>query len=89
MLKYVNTKQFLDDYRQYLDSNGIIHAHVARKIGISPQQLQNVYKKQELTVNDIIRLCNAINMDCDIVITYRYPIEQTEDTKSTEPDNAV
>ena len=46
MLKYNSTDQFLKDYRQYLDDNGITNAHVARKMGISPQQLQNVYKKK-------------------------------------------
>lgn len=79
MLKYVNTKQFLNDYRKYLDDNGIVHAHVARKMEISPQQLQNIYKKQELTVSDVVRLCNAINMDCDVVITYRLDNNQIQD----------
>jgi len=77
MLKYVNTKQFLNDYRKYLNDNGIINAHVARKIGISPQQLQNVFKKQELTVSDVIRLCDAINMDCNVLISIRYPVDNS------------
>lgn len=75
MLEYINTKQFLNDYRKYLNDNGIVNAHIARKIGISPQQLQNVYKKQELTVSDVIRLCNAINMDCNIVIALKPEIQ--------------
>lgn len=68
MLKYNSTDQFLKDYRQYLDDNGITNAHVARKMGISPQQLQNVYKKKELTITDLKALCNAINMQCTITI---------------------
>lgn len=75
MLKYVNTKQFLNDYRKYLEDNGIVNTHVARKMGISPQQLQNVFKKKELTVSDITRLCNAINMNCNVVISLRYPVD--------------
>ena len=68
MLEYNNTEQFLSDYRSYLIEKGITNAHVARKIGISPQQLQNVFKKQELTVSDVIRLCNAIDYNCKIMI---------------------
>lgn len=68
MLEYNNTEQFLSDYREYLKQKGISNAHVARKIGISPQQLQNVFKKQELTVSDVIKLCNAIDYNCRIVI---------------------
>lgn len=68
MLEYNNTEQFLSDYREYLKQTGISNAHVARKIGISPQQLQNVFKKQELTVSDVIKLCNAIDYNCTIMI---------------------
>lgn len=68
MLEYKNTEQFLSDYRSYLIEKGITNAHVARKIGISPQQLQNVFKKQELTVSDVIKLCNAIDYNCKIMI---------------------
>ena len=68
MLEYKNTEQFLSDYRSYLIKKGITNAHVARKIGISPQQLQNVFKKKELTVSDVIKLCNAIDYNCKIMI---------------------
>lgn len=68
MLEYKNTEQFLSDYRSYLIEKGITNAHVARKIGISPQQLQNVLKKKELTVSDVIKLCNAIDYNCKIMI---------------------
>lgn len=68
MLEYKNTEQFLNDYRSYLKEKGISSAHVSRKMNISPQQLQNVFKKQELTVSDVIRLCNAIDFNCRIVI---------------------
>ena len=71
MLQYHDTKQFITDYRQYLKDNGISNAHVARKMDISPQQLQNVYKKQELAISDLIQLCNAINMQCNIIIDYK------------------
>lgn len=68
MLQYKNTDQFLADYRSYLKDNGITNVHVARKIGISPQQLQNIFKKKELTVTDIQVLCSAINFECSINI---------------------
>ena len=68
MLEYKSTEQFLSDYRSYLIEKGITNAHVARKIGISPQQLQNVFKKKELTVSDVIKLCNAIDYNCKIMI---------------------
>lgn len=68
-MEYRNTKQFLTEYREYLTEHGITSAHVARKIGISPQQLQNIYRKQELTVTDVINLCNAIGYSCTISIT--------------------
>ena len=68
MLEYNNTEQFLSDYRSYLIEKGITNAHVARKIGISPQQLQNVFKEKELTVSDVIKLCNAIDYNCKIMI---------------------
>ena len=67
-LQYHNTNQFIEDYRKILDENGIIYAHIARQIGISPQQLQNVFKKKELTVTDITRLCAAINKQVVIII---------------------
>jgi len=67
-LEYHNTNQFIEDYRKILDENGIIYAHIARQIGISPQQLQNVFKKKELTVTDITRLCAAINKQVVIII---------------------
>lgn len=65
---YKNTNQFVADYRQYLDDNGITNTHVARQMGISPQQLQNVFKKKELTVTDLVNLCNAIGYNCNIDI---------------------
>lgn len=68
MLEYRNTEQFLNDYRNYLKEKGISNAHVSRKMNISPQQLQNVFKKQELTVSDVIKLCNAIDYNCKIMI---------------------
>lgn len=68
MLEYKNTEQFLSDYRSYLIEKGITNAHIARKIGISPQQLQNIFKKKELTVSDVIKLCNAIDYNCRVVI---------------------
>lgn len=68
MLHYENTTQFINDYRSYLKEHGITNAHVARKIGISPQQLQNIYKKQELTLSDIMGLCGAIGYTCSINI---------------------
>ena len=68
MLEYKNTKQFLNNYRSYLKEKGITNAHISRKMDISPQQLQNIFKKQELTVNDLVRLCNAIDYSCRIVI---------------------
>lgn len=69
MMKYINTEQFIADYRAYLKNHGITNTHVARQMNISPQQLQNVFKKQELTVYDLMRLCNAVNMRCTIEIT--------------------
>lgn len=71
MLEYIDSTQFKNDYRKYLEDNGISNAHVARCMDISPQQLQNVFKKQELTINDIQRLCNAINMQCNVTIIYQ------------------
>ena len=70
MLQYENSNQFISDYKKYLNDNGISSAHIARKIGISPQQLNNIYKKQELTVSDLIKLCDAINLNCSINISY-------------------
>lgn len=71
MIKYENTIQFINDYKEYLNNNGISSAHVARKVGVSPQQLNNIYKKKELTVNDIMRLCNAIGYNCNVLIEKR------------------
>lgn len=68
MLEYKNTEQFLKDYRSYLKEKGVTNAHVARKMEITPQQLQNIFKKQELTISDVIKLCNAIDYSCKIVI---------------------
>lgn len=69
MLHYASTDQFIKDYRQYLKNRGISNAHIARQMGISPQQLQNVYKKQELTITDLTNLCNAIGYTCTIDIS--------------------
>ena len=67
-LYFENSEQFIKDYRQLLENNGISNAHVARKMDISPQQVQKVYKKKELTVQDIKRLCNAIGYNIGINI---------------------
>lgn len=68
MLKYIDSEQFINDYRKYLNDNGFSSAHVARKMSISPQQLNNIYNKKELTVNDVKRLCAAIDLECDLLI---------------------
>lgn len=68
MLSYENTEQFKKEYREFLNNNGISNAHIARKIGISPQQLNNIWNKKELTVSDLKKLCNAIDFDCTIMI---------------------
>ena len=69
MLEYIDSTQFKNDFRKYLDDNGISSAHIARKMSISPQQLNNIYKKNELTLNDVRKMCNAINLNCDVVIS--------------------
>lgn len=69
MLEYRDTPQFISDFRRYLEANGITNAHVARKMGISPQQLQNVYKKRELTITDVTSLCGAIGYTCKLDIS--------------------
>ena len=69
MFEYKNSNQFKTDYRKYLEDNGISSAHIARKIGISPQQLNNIWNKKELTLNDVQRLCSAIGFNCDIKIS--------------------
>lgn len=68
-MEYKNTSQFISDYRDYLQDNGITNTHIAKKMDISPQQLQNVFKKKELTVIDLCKLCNAIGYSCNISIT--------------------
>lgn len=68
MLKYTNSSQFISDYKKYLEDNGITSAHIARKMQISPQQLNNIYNKKELTFFDIQRLCTAINYECKVEI---------------------
>lgn len=68
MLEYINSKQFIDDYKKYLENNGISSAHIARKLNMSPQNLQNLYKKQQLTIDDVVGLCNAIGYKCSITI---------------------
>lgn len=67
-LYFENSEQFIKDYRQLLENNGISNAHIARKMDISPQQLQNVYKKKELTISDVTRLCNAIGYRISVII---------------------
>ena len=69
MLNFQNSEQFKTDYRKYLENNGISNAHVARKIGISPQQLNNIWNKKELTLHDVQRLCTAIGFNCNVTIT--------------------
>ena len=68
MLEYKNSLQFKTDYRKYLENSGISSAHVARKMGISPQQLNNIWNKKELTLYDVQRLCMAIGFNCEINI---------------------
>lgn len=68
MLEYKNSEQFKNDFRKYLEDNGISNAHVARKMNISPQQLNNIWNKKELTLYDVQRLCTAIGFKCDISI---------------------
>ena len=71
MLIYNNSRQFINDYRALLKSHGVTSAHVARQIGISPQQLNNIYNKQGLTASDIQNLCRAIGYKCIIDIHYK------------------
>lgn len=71
MLQFISSGQFISDYRIYLLEHGISNAHVARMMGISPQQLQNVFKKKELTVSDVQLLCAAINYKCELNIRER------------------
>lgn len=67
-MKYDNTEQFIRDFRNYIEVHGITNAHIARQMDISPQQLQNIYKKKELTVSDVINMCNAIKYKCTVTI---------------------
>ncbi|MBC5688186.1 helix-turn-helix transcriptional regulator [Mediterraneibacter sp. NSJ-55] len=71
MLEYKSTEQFLHDYRKYLNEKGITNAHVARKMNISPQQLQNIFKKKQLNIIDLKKLCNAIDLEFIIDIKAR------------------
>ena len=69
MFDFQNSEQFKTDYRKYLENNGISSARVARKIGISPQQLNNIWNNKELTLHDVQHLCTAIGFNCNISIT--------------------
>jgi len=66
--QYIDTDQFIKEYRLYLKGNGITNTHIAKQMGISPQQLQNIFKKNELTVSDLKALCSAINTTAEIKI---------------------
>lgn len=71
-LYFDSTAQFINDYKKYLSDNGISNVFVARKLGISPQNLQGLFRKKELTVRDLVRLCDAIGYNVELHIYRPY-----------------
>ncbi len=68
-MKYENTPQFITDFKQHLSDNGITNAQIAKKMGITSQQLQSMFKKKELTISDISKMCDAIGYKCNVNIS--------------------
>lgn len=56
-----------------IDAKGIKHTYIADKLNISKQALHYMLTKKELTVTDLMKICNVIGLDVEVTIDHLKP----------------
>lgn len=62
-----NSNEGLKEYiNTIIDSKGLKKRFIASKMNVIPQQLNNILNKEHITLDDVQRICQA--MDCQLEI---------------------
>lgn len=65
-MKYINSKELANKYKEFLDSKGIKQQFVADAMGITKQTLQHKFNKKALTFDDLQELLAPIGYELQI-----------------------
>lgn len=66
MFKFVDNEKLKEEVKKALSENGYLAKEIAEKMGVKPQQYNNILNKENLAFRDVKRICDA--MDCDLMI---------------------
>lgn len=66
MFKYNNHESTKAEIKKFLIDQGFTAKEVAEKMGVKPQQYNNIVNKRNFALSDLNRIANAI--DCDLFI---------------------
>ena len=71
MEKYTDREQFKKLFDKLLIDEGLTKREVAKRLGVSPQGLQNLLNKKQLSFEDVQRISDAIGYDLFIELRRR------------------
>ena len=65
-MKYNSNDDIIKMLNYYIDKADITKAQLARKLGMTPQNLNALFSKKNINLNDIKRIADALGLDIEI-----------------------
>ena len=62
---YMNNKDFAKLIDDTIKKTGVTKTHIAKKLNVSRQQIDNILAKRNFSVDDANKLLNAIDLEID------------------------
>lgn len=60
---YTDNKQLVIETKKMIIESEYTQTEICKKMSIKTQQLQNIFKKENLSFKDVEKICNAANYD--------------------------
>lgn len=78
MIQFEDNKQLVNYIKMAIKNRGLTVEDVAKKMGISGQNLHSIFNKKNLSFIDVKRICDAINCELHCNIERKEKIEYIE-----------
>ena len=63
MIKYIDGKQMKNEIKKIIIDNGTTQKNVAEKMGMLPQTFVSMLNKQNISFNDVKRICDTMGIE--------------------------
>lgn len=73
---YDNNEQVKESLKLLMDENGVSYKDLADKLGTSQQNVYKMFKKQQLKLDDVEKICSVLNYKFHMEF---FPAEQKSD----------